>query len=96
MFYRLTRDVMKLSENLVISKLNQTKQVKITKIKHINACTNKPTCYNNNYYNCKFTNSNTQICGRLNHVSIAKILTNYLCYSTIVTRTEYFSVCNSA
>ena len=64
-FYRLTRDVMQLKKPSNI----KTKQVKITKTKNINVCTNN---------HCKFTNSNKQFCGRSNRVSIAKLLTRYL------------------
>ena len=43
-FYRLTRDVMQLKKPTnIITKPNQTKQVKITKTKNINVCTNKHT-----------------------------------------------------
>ena len=51
MFYRLTRDVMQLKKPSNIktkpnnTQQNQIKQVKITKTKHINVCTNNHTAY---------------------------------------------------
>ena len=81
--YRLTWDVMQVQKPSNIktkpnkTQQNQTKQVKITKTKNINVCTNNNTAYDSYALYCKFTNSNKQFCGRSNHASIAKLLTRY-------------------
>ena len=66
-FYRLTHNAIQLEKPINIkTRPNQTKQVKITKTKNINVCTNKHTY-------CKFTNSNKQFCGCSNRASIVKL-----------------------